>query len=241
MQIRGVKPGEERKDRFHETIVWDIDPSKTALLVIDMQNAFVDGKGLLYVPSARDAVPRINKIARTCREHGILVIWVRILHRPDGLDLGYIFAFSPDQAGAPPMGYSEGAKGAEFYPKLEIQNEDLIVTKKRYSAFIPGSSDLDRILRYMNKDTVIITGVATNVCCGTTAMDAMMLDYKVIFVADANAALGEVTPEGYGPGIVQEAYLNTLRACFAMVCTADEIIEQISELPKKQSSTSNYG
>ena len=232
MHIRGVKPGQERRNRFHETIVWNIDPGKTVFLVIDMQNAFVDEKGLLYVPSARDTVPKINRIARACREHGILVIWVRMLRRPDGLDLGYIFAFSPDQAGAPTMGYSEGTKGAEFYPELKIQNEDLIVTKKRYSAFIPGSSNLERILRYMNKGTIIITGVATNVCYGTTAMDAMMLDYKVIFIDNANAALGEVTPEGYGPGIVQEAYLNTLRACFTMVCTTDEIIEQIGDLPK---------
>ena len=234
MPIKGVKPGEPRDDRFHETIIWDIDPAKTALLVIDMQNSFVDEKGLLCVPLTRDAVPRINRIARTCREHGILVIWVRMLHRPDGLDLGYIFSFSPDQAGAPPMGYSEGAKGAELYPELDIQDKDLIVTKKRYSAFIPGSSDLDRILRYTNRDTVIVTGVATNVCCGTTAMDAMMLDYKVIFIADANAALGEITTEGYGPGFVQEVYLNTLRACFAMVCTTDEIREQIGRLPKSK-------
>jgi ureidoacrylate peracid hydrolase len=226
-----VKPGQPRKDRFRESIVWDINPKRTALLVIDMQNAFVDPDGLLYVPATKGAVPKINDLARTCRDHGISVMWVRTQHRPDGLDLGHLFAFSPDQAGGPAMGYSEGAKGAELYPQLEVKEEDLVVTKKRYSAFINGSSDLDRILRYMDINTVIIVGVATNVCCGATAMDAMMLDYKVIFVSDANAAFGETTPEGYGAGMVQEATLITLRACFATVCTTDELIEEITKLP----------
>ena len=83
----------------------------------------------------------------------------------------------------------------------------------------------------MDKDTLIIVGVATNVCCGTTAMDAMMLDYKVIFVSDANASLDEAAKEGYGAGIVQEATLITLRTYFAMVCTTDEVIEEIRKLP----------
>ncbi len=234
MGIKGVKPGERRRDLFEETIVWDIDPAKTALLVIDMQNCFVDEQGLLYHSTARDAVPNINKIAGACREHGISVIWVRHLQRPDGLDTGRTFAFSPRQAGAPPTGLSEGANGAKLYPGLKIENGDIIVIKKRFSAFIQGSSDLDHILRYINKDTLIITGVSTNVCCGTTAMDAMMMEYKVIFIADANAAYGQVSPPGdIGPDIVQKVYLGTLRALFAMVCTTDEIIEQIRELPKK--------
>ena len=70
---------------------------------------------------------------------------MRMLHHLDVLDRGYVFAFSPNQAGASLIGYSEGAKGAEFYPELEIKNENLIITKKRYSAFIPGSLNLDRI------------------------------------------------------------------------------------------------
>ncbi len=56
----------------------------------------------------------------------------------------------------------------------------------------------------------------------------MMLDYKVVFVSDGKAAGGEITQDGFGPGIVQEAEFLTLRACFAMVCTTDELIAQFT-------------
>jgi ureidoacrylate peracid hydrolase len=235
MSLRGVKPGEPRADLFRETIIWDIVPERTALLVIDMQNAFVNEKGLFYVPAAKEALATINKIVKSCREHGILVVWVvRAPYRKDGLDVAQEKDFFHDLVGNP-AGYSEGGWGLDLHPELDARKEDLIVPKTRYSAFIAGSSNLDRILRYQDRDTVIIAGVATNVCCGTTARDAMMLDYKVIFVSDANAAFGEVTPGGYGPGMVHEAELITLRSCFAMVCTTQELTEILDKLSRKAS------
>ena len=233
MVPKGVRPGGERKDLFRETIVWDIVPEKTALLVIDMQNAFVHEDGLFYVPAAKEALPTINKIVDACRQHGILIVWVvRAPYRKDGLDVAQEQDFFHNLVGNP-AGYSEGGWGIDLDPELDARKEDLVVPKTRYSAFISGSSNLDRILRYQGKDTVIITGVATNVCCGTTARDAMMLDYKVIFVSDANAAFGEMTPGGYGPGMAQEAELMTLRSCFAMVCTTQELMDMLSKLDRK--------
>ena len=232
--VKGVKPGQARSDLFRETIVWDIVPEKTALLVIDMQRAFVDEEGMFYVPAAQDALPTISKIVKDCRDRGILVVWVvRAPYRNDGLDVAQEQDFFHDLVGNP-AGYSEGGWGLELHPDLDSKAGDLTVHKTRYSAFISGSSNLDRVLRYKGKDTVIVTGVATNVCCGTTARDAMMLDYKVIFVSDANAAFGEVTEGGYGPGMVHEAELITLRSCFAMVCTTDELMETLKGFPKTQ-------
>jgi len=229
MSIEGVKPGQERKNPFRENVVWDIIPRRTALIVVDMQNVFVDEKGTLYVPATKDIIPRINEIANTCREHGILIAWLRISACSDGADIGYIRDFLP----AIVAGYREGTWGAEFYPDLDVKDTDLIVTKKRYSAFIPGSSNLDRLLRYRDIDTVIIAGVATTICCGTTAMDAMMMDYKVIFVSDANASLGETEPGGCGAGIMHEVQLLTLRSLFATVCTTDELITEVKKFAKK--------
>ena len=231
---RGVKPGQPRSDLFRETIVWDVVPEKSVLLVIDMQRAFVDEGGFFYVPAAKEALPTINKVVKECRDRGILVVWVvRAPYRNDGLDVAQEQDFFHNLVGNP-SGYSEGGWGVELHPDLDSEEGDLIVHKTRYSAFIAGSSNLDRVLRYHGRDTVIVTGVATNVCCGTTARDAMMLDYKVIFVSDANAAFGEVTEGGYGPGMVHEAELITLRACFAMVCTTAELMETLKELPTKQ-------
>jgi len=231
MAIDGVKPREMRRDPFRQTIIWDIVPEKTALVVIDMQNAFVHEKGLFYIPGGAALIPGINRIAGLCRERGILVNWiVRHPYRHDGLDIGQEQDFYGAMVGNP-AGLTEDGWGVELYPGLDIDQErDLVVPKIRYSAMIPGSSNLDRLLRYHGRDTVIVMGVATNVCCGTTARDAMMLDYKVIFVSDGNAASDSV-PGGAAHSTIQEAELMTLRACFAMVCTTEELAGELEKVP----------
>ena len=69
-----------------------------------------------------------------------------------------------------------------------MKEEDRIVTKKRFSPFIVGASDLHDILQGMGVENLIVAGTATNMCSESTARDAMMLDYKVVMVEDANAA-----------------------------------------------------
>jgi len=82
----------------------------------------------------------------------------------------------------------EGSKGHELWAELEVLPSDLIVQKERFSAFIQGSSDLEAVLRARGIDTVIVCGTVTNVCCESTARDAMMRNFKVIFVTDGNSA-----------------------------------------------------
>lgn len=84
---------------------------------------------------------------------------------------------------------SEGTKGHELWPELDVQPEDEIVRKYRFSAFLPGMSDLPNRLRARGFDTVLITGTVTNVCCESSARDAMMINFKVIMVTDGNAAM----------------------------------------------------
>lgn len=237
MSIRGVKPGNQRKDIFEENIIWDIIPQKTAFLIIDMQNCFVDPKGFSYIQAAKGIVPNINKAANICREKGILIIWIKWIMKPNGLNIGYIREFHPGHIGNETSGL-EGAWGAELYPELDVKESDMIVAKNRNSAFVPGSSDLDRLLRYMSKDTIIVSGIATNVCCGVTVMDASNLDYKVIYISDASAAVEVMTqPSDNVKGLsgqfsTQEVWLRTFRGWFAMVCTTDELIEQMNTTTK---------
>ena len=82
-----------------------------------------------------------------------------------------------------------GSKGYELWPDLDVKPEDLIVVKNRYSAFIQGSSNLEQVLRERGIDTVLITGTVTNVCCESTARDAMMLNFKTVMITDGNAAV----------------------------------------------------
>ncbi len=98
---------------------------------------------------------------------------------------------------------------------MNVAAEDEIVVKTRFSAFIQGSSDIDAGLGARGIDTLLITGTVTNVCCESTARDAAMLNYKVIMVADANAARSDDD---------HNATLNNLFNIFADVRTTDAAI-----------------
>jgi ureidoacrylate peracid hydrolase len=83
--------------------------------------------------------------------------------------------------------FTPGAEGHALWAGLDVRPQDLLVRKRRFGAFAPGASDLHEILQARGIDTLIITGTASQVCCESTARDAMMLNYKVFFVADGNA------------------------------------------------------
>jgi ureidoacrylate peracid hydrolase len=93
------------------------------------------------------------------------------------------------------------------------------VKKNRFGAFVPGLSDLHSILQSRNVDTVIITGTATNVCCESTARDAMMMNYKVIFVSDGTATFNDDE---------HNATLGIMLAMFADVMSTDEVMTRLA-------------
>jgi ureidoacrylate peracid hydrolase len=88
-------------------------------------------------------------------------------------------------------GLAEGSAGHKLWEGLDVKPSDLIVDKTKYSAFVEGSSELAPILRGRGIDTVIVTGTITNVCCESTARDAMMMNFRSIMVTDANAAMSD--------------------------------------------------
>jgi ureidoacrylate peracid hydrolase len=195
MPINGVKAGQHRNDPEKETIIWDLDPRKMALIVMDMQNCFCAQGGAIEVPASRGIVPKINQLAQECRTRSIPVIWV-------GWGLGLAI----------------GAKGTQIYHELKVMDEDYHVKKIRFSALIDGASDLERMLRTMERDTIIITGTTTDVCCESTAKDAMMLDFKVILISDATATYTEDR---------HNTTLSSIRRRLGMVCATDELIEEL--------------
>jgi ureidoacrylate peracid hydrolase len=83
---------------------------------------------------------------------------------------------------------TRGSKGYELWAGLEVEKDDLIVEKTRYSAFVEGASELEQVLRAHGLDTILVTGTVTNVCCESTARDAMMRNFKAIMITDGNAA-----------------------------------------------------
>jgi ureidoacrylate peracid hydrolase len=168
----------------------DLDPRRTALIVIDLQNAYMlDGIAHAMCPLAVEVVPNVNRIARTLRATGGKVFWISHTH-----DASWVTMYQkmrPENAKKRAEALKAGSIGYQTYSALDVKPEDEQVQKWRYSAFIAESSDLAVRVRAAGCDTVIITGTLTNVCCESSARDAMMMNFHTIMVSDGNAALSD--------------------------------------------------
>jgi ureidoacrylate peracid hydrolase len=170
----------------------DLDPKKTALVVVDMQNAFMlPGVAHAPCPMAEKIVPNINRLAGAVRAAGGTVVWIKTSYTAETLQSWSTLydMLGPKRSAKRAEALSPDSKGHELWPALDVHQEDLIVDKKRYSAFIQGSSNLAEQLRTRGLDTLLITGTVTNVCCESTARDAMMLNFKTVMITDGNAAM----------------------------------------------------
>jgi ureidoacrylate peracid hydrolase len=169
-----------------------LNPESTALIVVDLQNAFMVPGEMLANEHARDIVPNVNIIARAVRRRGGIVVFLRhtVSDEPRFKLTDWQARMVPRTADGD-FQLRAGTFGHQLYAHLEILPRDLQVNKHRFSAFLPNSSDLDALLRERGIDTLIITGTITNVCCESTARDGNMLGYKVAFVSDATAALSD--------------------------------------------------
>jgi ureidoacrylate peracid hydrolase len=179
----------ERRGREH--VHDDLDPRKTALVVVDMQNAFMmPGVAHALCPMAEKIVPNINRLAAAVRETGGCVIWIVTTFTDAALDdwSTYFAMSTPQQGSRRRAALTAGSKGHQLWDGLDVNPGDPIVEKNRFSAFIQGSSNLAEVLRARGLDTVLITGTVTNTCCESTARDAMMLNFKTVMVTDGNAA-----------------------------------------------------
>ena len=201
-----------------EHIFDDIEPSKTALVVVDMQNAFMlEGVAHAYVKTSQDIVPNINHLAAAVRRTGGLVVWIKTVWKEDQrIEWSVLDRMSlPQWTTKRVKALSRGSKGWELWEELDAQAEDLVVEKVRFSAFIQGSSNLHQVLQGHGVDTLLITGTVTNVCCESTARDAMMLNYKTIMVSDGNAAANDDE---------HNASLTSFYSIFGDVMSTDHVI-----------------
>jgi len=206
-----------------------IDPRKTALVVVDMQNYFVKQGHQAEIPAAREIVPNINRLAAELRRRGGHVVWVRngTNDTRESWSNYHNYLQSPERAERRLDDMEIGAEGYEYWHLNDIKPEDAQITKKRYSAFIQGSSGIDRHLRDRGIDTLLITGTATNVCCESTGRDAMMLNFKVVMVADG---LATHTDEEHN------ATLSSFYGQFGDVQTVDEVVASLERGEKKKAA-----
>jgi ureidoacrylate peracid hydrolase len=200
---------------------WDKIPvSKTALVVIDMQNYFVlpDSQG--QSNPAQGIVPAINRLAGAMRELGGSVIWIQntTTNTREAWSVRHEL-LSPARAEYRLAAMEIGAEGYQLWPTLEVRPEDTMLVKKFYSAFAKGSSDLVATLRTWGIEFVLIAGTYTNVCCQASAQDAMMLNFRTIMVSDCNAGS---TPQTHA------AALDNFFEFFGDVLSADEVLERLA-------------
>lgn len=180
--------------RGREHVYEDLEPSRTALLVVDMQNAFMlPGVAHSLCPMAERIVPNINRLARTVRTVGGSVVWIKTTFTSEALQdwSTYFEMVTPQQGAKRIAALTAGSEGHNLWSGLAPAVDDAFLEKTRFSAFIQGSSALEKLLRARGIDTVLVTGTVTNVCCESTARDAMMLNFKTIMVTDANAAMSD--------------------------------------------------
>jgi ureidoacrylate peracid hydrolase len=195
-----------------------IDPRRTALVVVDLQNGFMrQDISHAYCAMAKDIVPNVNRLAAALRQAGGTVFWIQ-----NTFDSRCETEWSIMQDMATPearakraAAMGEGTEGHKLWPELDLQPVDQVVKKYRYSAFIQGSSALPDLLRAQGIDTVLITGTVTNVCCESSARDAMMLNFRTVMVSDGCAA---VTDEEHAASLI------AFHLQFGDVMTVDECI-----------------
>jgi ureidoacrylate peracid hydrolase len=191
-------------------------PGETAFVVIDMQKFYVSD-----VPPAVAIIPNINKLAAAFRAKGGTVAWVKMTAGRDGQSLWPLyheFFFSKEAAERHRDNLTEGVEGHKLHADLDVQPGDIHASKSRFSAFLPSVSELPAKLAERGIKNVCIAGTVTNFCCETSARDAMMLDYKVVMVSDANAAR---YIEDHNIGF------TTVYQSFGDVLTVDEVIEDL--------------
>ena len=197
-----------------------LNTKSCALLVIDMQNCFVlPGLSLVEVPGVGQLAPKINLLAKVLRNAGGKVVWTKHQYTSDWVSWHDHFC-DVESRNSIIKDTQEGAFPGEIWEGMEVDKNDSVVTKKRSSALAPDSNELRSLLIAQNIDTLIVTGTLSNVCCESTTRDAMFLNYKTIFVSDAN---GTRSDEEHNSTLI-----NMIQF-FADVRTTEDVISLIKK------------
>jgi ureidoacrylate peracid hydrolase len=201
------------------------DPKYAALIAVDVQNVFVSPEGSASkrgedVGAAMAMVPNLLRLIDEARRIGLTIVYIRTTHSEWTDTPSWIYRTS-QKSGLNIC--REGTWGTEFYEGIVPLPTERVVIKHRYSAFI--NTDLNTVLKARNIQSVMVCGVATNVCVETTARDAYMYDYYVTMIEDCSAA--------YEPKL-HLGTLENIRRHFGLVASSNEIIDSWRDLPTKQ-------
>lgn len=213
----------------------DLDLIKTAIIVVDMQNAFMSKGGyfdLIGVDTSatQKIVEPCRKIIRLTREKGAKIIYLQMGYSPDLSDAGPPGSPSFQKSGGlnlfrehPELKdklYFYGTWGAEIIEPLKPHPEDIVIKKQRYDGFV--GTNLDLTLRTLSIKYLLFLGVATNICVESTLRHAFFLDYFPILVSDAVSQKGSL--------VTQEATIFNVQSSFGWVTDSIRVIKAIDQI-----------
>ena len=187
-----------------------LSPRHMAVLVVDMLNDFCVAGGAMVLPGAERLYEPQNAVITAVREAGGVVVFVNDAHRPR-LRRDREFLKRDRHCIA-------GSWGAELVDALDQQDDDIRITKQRYSGFF--QTDLDLVLRDMEIDTLIVLGVVTNICVRSTVHDAFFHGYRVVVPQDCVAATGPRE---------QESSLYDIATHFGWISESGDVIKAITQ------------
>jgi nicotinamidase-related amidase len=183
----------------------------SCLLVIDMQNYFLDPQSPTFTPGGLAILPNVTELIKAFRKEKLPVIYTTHVHKSKKLDGGILGWWWEGMI-------IEGTKDAEIHPSITPLPEEKVICKHRYSAFY--NTDLEITLRCLNITDLIITGIMTNLCCESTARDAYFRDHRVFFLSDATGTVDED---------LHLATLKNLAFGFAYVTTTEDILRRFTK------------
>jgi ureidoacrylate peracid hydrolase len=202
---------------------WDLVPGRTALVLIDLQNDFLHERGWyaqsgVDISHMRRVLEPTERLLQAARDAEVPVIWTRHGFR-DATDAGPFFELRPFLRDG---GLRRGTWGFDVYDELTPGEDDWLVEKNRLSAFY--NTNLELILRGLDAETVLITGVLTNQCVAATSKDAMFRDFKPIVVEECT---GTTLPHLHDPA------LEMVRVGWGEVRGLDATIEELLALRER--------
>lgn len=187
----------------------DLNVGKSALLVIDMQDFFLDPDSPTYTCGGLAILPNLKRIIEAFRKAGRPVIYTKHVHHADGLDAGIMEWWWEGMC-------LEGSPQSEIHKDISPRQNEKIILKHRYSAFY--DTDLETVLRVLKIEDLVISGIMTNICCESSARDAYYRDYRVFFLADGTGSINEE---------MHLASLLNLAFGFSWVTSTKDILDQM--------------
>jgi ureidoacrylate peracid hydrolase len=190
--------------------------SKSALLVIDVQNIYINPESDLYCQQAEQTVSKINRLIKHFEKLEQPIFYIQHVHKTDGSDTGHMFDFAGEVEG---FNFKENSDETSFSSDLYIQPNHTVLTKNRYSSFL--NTNLDSYLKENDVERVVICGFMTNFCCESAARDAHDRDYYVDFILDATGTPGV---DGFDQDQTRQAVAAFLSAGFATLFSTNDYL-----------------